>query len=150
MVPRISKRPFLLECIGLGSLLVGTLTMMEGLGLVLFRIFPLAVARAAAGASRPEILGLLAEAVSCIAIAYAVLKDRAWGQHAILAVSAGNLAVRAGATSPSAFLSILVGLTFPVWYLYFWPNTIDYYRSLRERKDSGDPMDGLSVQPKEI
>jgi hypothetical protein len=146
MVPRISKRPFFLECIGLGAFLSGSLTMIVGLGLLLFRIVPLTAARA----SGLEILRVLAVAVSCIAIAYAVWKDKAWGRPAILVFAAGNLAIGAGAMSLSAFLSILGGLAFPVGYLYFWPNTIDYYRSLREPKDSGDSMDGLPIQPKEI
>lgn len=148
MMPRTSKRPFLLKCIGLVAFVIGSLAMIVGSGLLLFRIVPLGDARIPG----LEILRALGAGVSGLGIAYVIWKNKAWGRPAILAILAGSLAVEARAVSSSAFLSILPSLAVPIWYLYFWPNTVDYYRSLRQPKgtgDPGDPMDGFPVQPKE-
>src|SRR5262245_56951321 len=100
------------------------------------------------GALLQALLGLAA-----IWVAYAIWKEKTWGRAALIAYVVSSFIINGWSTSTEAFslngsvkyvlrqdsLSVMLILS---WYLFLWPNVTDYYRRLRDARDSvaGSPQ----------
>jgi hypothetical protein len=145
--PRISRRPFLLELLGVVLTLAGGLAALNAL-IVIFRAF---VSDPGPGFG-PRISEILVKGVfglAALSIGYAIWKERAWGRPALVALVLLSTAAQSWLEPPNAtsLISLVLTLAFVSWYLYLWPNVADYYRRLRKSGDSEEkpPNPGLAA-----
>jgi len=134
--PRTSTRPFLLELLAVGLTLTGALLTLKAL-IAIFKALVWGTAPAS-GLWTSEILIEAVLGLAALAVSYALWKEHPWGRPVLVAFLL-TLVGREWLSSPRAatLAGTILSFTFILWYFYLWPNTVGYYRRLRQAGDSG-------------
>jgi hypothetical protein len=140
---RISGRPFLLELLGVGMILVGGSLTWNALNTMYQRL-----AWGTGAELGPWTIEIPVKGVAglvALSVAYAIWKEHSWARPGVVVF----FLIQIGDTwwvLPTAALSAWVtALVLCSLYLYVWPSTTEYYRRLRRSEDTGGEISGARV-----
>lgn len=128
LTPRLSKRPFLLEILGVLLAGAGALAVWIALS-AFFKSVPWT----------REIWAETLSGFAALAVAFAIWTDRTWGRPAILGLMVLAVVLQGWAGSQewagwgriASLIGSLLFLVVLCVYLYLWPSATHYYERLR-------------------